>query len=76
MARKKPVCVEKEAHGRDDATGQPYWICSVAACKYTDLIASGSHDGILKLWKVADDYKSIRVVDEFELVSISGYSEL
>ncbi|KAH7710041.1 U3 small nucleolar RNA interacting protein 2 [Aphelenchoides avenae] len=67
VARKKPVCVEKEAHGRDDATGQPYWICSVAACKYTDLIASGSHDGILKLWKVADDYKSIRVVDEFEL---------
>lgn len=68
--KKKPVYVEKLAHGRNDTTGEVNWICSVAASKYTDLIASGSCDGVLRLWKVAPDYKSIETVEEFELVSM------
>ncbi|VDK72649.1 unnamed protein product [Litomosoides sigmodontis] len=56
--KKKPVCTQVEAHGRG-ADNQANWIVSVAARRYTDLIASGSCDGFVRLWKVAEDYKSI-----------------
>lgn len=69
MFKKKPVCLVKEAHGRDPATGQVRWLCAVAARPYSDLVVSGSSDGLLKLWKVAEDYKSLTLVDQYELVS-------
>uniref|UniRef100_A0AAF5Q5Y8 WD_REPEATS_REGION domain-containing protein n=1 Tax=Wuchereria bancrofti TaxID=6293 RepID=A0AAF5Q5Y8_WUCBA len=63
--KKKPVCTEVEAHGRG-ADNQANWIVSVAARRYTDLIASGSCDGFVRLWKVADDYKSITNILSYE----------
>uniref|UniRef100_A0A915BY08 U3 small nucleolar RNA-interacting protein 2 n=1 Tax=Parascaris univalens TaxID=6257 RepID=A0A915BY08_PARUN len=65
--KKKPVCVQKEAHGRG-ADGQQNWIISVAARRYTDLVVSGSSDGYVRFWKVADDYKSVENIFSFELV--------
>uniref|UniRef100_A0A915D034 Uncharacterized protein n=1 Tax=Ditylenchus dipsaci TaxID=166011 RepID=A0A915D034_9BILA len=68
--KKKPVCVVKRAHGvtkRSEKSVEPNWICSVASCPYTDLVASGSSDGVVRLWKVGEDYKSMKVVDEFTL---------
>mmetsp|Transcript_32532 Transcript_32532/g.52712 ORF Transcript_32532/g.52712 Transcript_32532/m.52712 type:complete len:470 (+) Transcript_32532:37-1446(+) len=47
VSKKKPVCVLRNAHGSLSP-----WICSVAACPYTDLAASGSSDGFIRLWKV------------------------
>eukprot|EP00455_Lapot_gusevi_P037291 TRINITY_DN4166_c0_g1_i1.p1 TRINITY_DN4166_c0_g1~~TRINITY_DN4166_c0_g1_i1.p1 ORF type:complete len:486 (+),score=100.91 TRINITY_DN4166_c0_g1_i1:70-1527(+) len=44
--KKKPVDFVKAAH-----SGQ--WICSVAALPYTDLAATGSSDGYVKLWECA-----------------------
>ncbi|KAL3993691.1 WD domain G-beta repeat family protein [Acanthocheilonema viteae] len=63
--KKKPVCSQVEAHGRD-IDNQPNWIVSVAARRYTDLIASGSCDGFVRLWKVAEDYKSITNILSYE----------
>ncbi|VDN07123.1 unnamed protein product [Thelazia callipaeda] len=59
--RKKPVCFQAEAHGRNP-DGHANWIVSVAARQYTDLVASGACDGFIRLWKVAEDYKSIKNV--------------
>ena len=45
-AKKAPVDYRKDAHARGA------WIASVAACKRSDLVASGASDGILRLWQV------------------------
>lgn len=44
--KKKPAATLSAAHG--DA--RP-WISAVAACRFTDLLASGSADGVLRFWK-------------------------
>lgn len=59
----------KNAHGLDKE-GNGRWIASVAALPFTDLVASGSSDGKLKLWKVSENYKELTLIDEFQLVSI------
>ncbi|KAJ0395973.1 hypothetical protein P43SY_008989 [Pythium insidiosum] len=43
--RKKPVHVVRDAHG----AGR--WISSVAVMPRTDLVASGSSDGVIRLWR-------------------------
>ena len=44
--KKKPVAIVPSAHG-----GAGHWISSVAAIKGTDLVASGSDDGVVRLWQ-------------------------
>ena len=44
---KKAMVVTPDAHG------QGSWISSIAAVRNTDLVASGSAEGIIRLWKVA-----------------------
>jgi ribosomal RNA-processing protein 9 len=68
-SKKKPVCVVKDAHGMNDEGTAARWLVSVAALPYSDLIASGSSDGKLKLWKVGENYKTLSLIDEFQLVS-------
>ncbi|EWM26654.1 u3 small nucleolar rna-interacting protein 2 [Nannochloropsis gaditana] len=46
--KKKPVAVVPAAHG-----GNSRWISSVAAIKGTDLVASGSNDGYVRLWRAS-----------------------
>lgn len=46
----------------------PHWIVSICANPNTDLIASGAGDGYLRLWKVGDDYKTLKQVAQFALV--------
>jgi ribosomal RNA-processing protein 9 len=50
-AQKKPVAVAEAAHGFDSPQC-PRWICSLAAQRGSDLVASGSHCGSVKLWSV------------------------
>lgn len=40
----------------------------MAACPYTDLAATGSSDGVLRLWKCAENYKSLEPIDQFKIV--------
>eukprot|EP00049_Salpingoeca_infusionum_P026350 m.25245 g.25245 ORF g.25245 m.25245 type:complete len:503 (+) comp8688_c0_seq1:171-1679(+) len=47
MNRKKPCCTKIHAHG----VGA--WISAVAAVPYSDLVASGSSSGSVRLWHVA-----------------------
>lgn len=73
--KKKPYYTRLYAHGKGKATKitdengvetvkEPYcnWITSLAAVPYSNMFASGSCDGNIKLWKVADNMKSFSPV--------------
>jgi ribosomal RNA-processing protein 9 len=49
--QKKPVAYAHAAHG-EEIKGSPRWITSVASVKMSDLAASGSYDGYVRLWNV------------------------
>lgn len=57
VMRKKPLQCIESAHGKDLFNNQPRWITAVAALTNTDLIASGSYDGYVRLWKLEDTFK-------------------
>ncbi|KAF7638952.1 hypothetical protein Mgra_00001476 [Meloidogyne graminicola] len=56
-----------KSNNKNKTKGEPRWICSVAALPYTDLVASGSSDGFLRLWKVAQDWKSLDQIGQYKL---------
>ncbi|KAK6536060.1 pre-rRNA processing protein [Arthrobotrys megalospora] len=41
---------------------QPYYITALAGIPYSDVFFSGSWDGCIRVWKVADDKRSIQAV--------------
>ncbi|VVC28012.1 WD40/YVTN repeat-like-containing domain,WD40 repeat, conserved site,G-protein beta WD-40 repeat,WD40- [Cinara cedri] len=57
--RKKPFCNINNAHGTNKSNGQPNWVSAVGALENSDLIVSGSSDGLLKFWRCTNNYKSI-----------------
>lgn len=56
---KKPLSSVKQAHGCDPTNNQPLWISCVAALVNTDLIATGSNDGFIRLWKISNQCRAI-----------------
>ncbi len=57
--RKKPVFTKPKAHGRDVSDPDICtWITALAAVPFSDLFASGSGDGQIRFWKIADDKRS------------------
>ncbi|CAJ0948156.1 unnamed protein product, partial [Mesorhabditis belari] len=64
--KKKPTTVKKCAHDRNNKQ-EPFWIVSVAALPFTDLVASGSNNGELRFWRVADDYKTLLLTYTYEM---------
>ncbi|KAJ3640089.1 hypothetical protein Zmor_003406 [Zophobas morio] len=68
--KKKPLCIVKAAHGCDPLNEQPYWISAVAALIHSDIVASGSQDGYIRLWKVEDRYRKISKLFE---IPITGF---
>lgn len=68
--KKKPLCTVKNAHGQDSVNSQPHWIASVASLLNTDLIASGSDDGFIRLWKLGENF---RTISSLFTVEITGF---
>ncbi|XP_042865784.1 U3 small nucleolar RNA-interacting protein 2-like isoform X2 [Penaeus japonicus] len=50
-SKKRPQSVHKAAHGYQ-SNGQPHWITAIATLVNSDLLASGSMDGFIRLWKI------------------------
>jgi len=50
--KRKPEFVVKQAHGSSDGLG-PNWITSIAALKYSNIFASGSNNGFIKIWVIS-----------------------
>ena len=59
VSRKKPVCTIPRAHGSDPSNNDPRWISAIATKHNTDLIASASSDGVVRLWKCTEKFRSL-----------------
>nr|XP_023023363.1 U3 small nucleolar RNA-interacting protein 2 [Leptinotarsa decemlineata] len=70
MLRKKPLCVVENAHGIDLSNHQPYWVSALGALVNTDLLASGSQDGSVKLWKLENNFKTCKLIME---IPVEGF---
>ncbi|GMT15006.1 hypothetical protein PFISCL1PPCAC_6303, partial [Pristionchus fissidentatus] len=67
IMKKKPTCTKEKAHG-EHSSGESRWIVSLCSVPYTDLLLSGSSDGQLRVWRVAEDYKSVEEVYSYEVM--------
>jgi ribosomal RNA-processing protein 9 len=61
--KKKPIHVVTYAHGVNQA------ILSIATLPYTDLVASGSTDGYVRLWKI----EALSSLREILTVAVCGF---
>ncbi|XP_041281874.1 U3 small nucleolar RNA-interacting protein 2 [Onychostruthus taczanowskii] len=70
LTKKKPLALARQAHGEQDAQGlqQPFWISAVAALRNTDLLATGSHSGNVKLWKCGEGFRKLEHLLDIPLV--------
>lgn len=50
VRKKKPLFKITESHGHDPETEEPFWITSLCSLQNTDVLASGSQDGVIRLW--------------------------
>lgn len=68
-SKKKPIGELKQAHGAL-STGVANWISAIACLVNTDLIASGSCDGFIRVWKLEKNYREINL--NFE-IPVEGF---
>lgn len=64
--KKKPLCAEAATHGMQ-ANGVPNWITALACVVNTDLIATGSCDGYIRLWQSADNGRKLKKILEIPM---------
>ncbi|KAJ8522076.1 hypothetical protein ONZ45_g1263 [Pleurotus djamor] len=69
IGKKKPIFSYSLAHGLNEAPSEtegtiytPRWITSLASLRYSDVFASGSWDGSIRLWKLDSKLKSFQPV--------------
>ncbi|KAF5352289.1 hypothetical protein D9758_011962 [Tetrapyrgos nigripes] len=67
--KKKPIFTEAVAHGLHEVQSEtsgviqtPRWITSIASLRYSDLFASGSWEGLIRLWQLDSKLKSFSLV--------------
>lgn len=68
--KKKPLCIKEFAHGKSVENNQANWISSIATLINTDLVASGSCDGLIRIWKLSENYREM--IPLFE-VTVNGF---
>ncbi|CAE6475299.1 unnamed protein product, partial [Rhizoctonia solani] len=71
VTKKKPVFTQSLAHGVHEHISEsegtittPRWITALGAVRYGDLFASGSWDGVVRLWKVDIKARSFSALTE------------
>lgn len=60
--QKKPLLSAHAAHGMESGTSNPNWISSVASVKMSNLAASGSNDGYVRLWSASAESRQLKQV--------------
>lgn len=66
--KKKPAALVPAAHG-DSAAGTPRWISALCCLKQSDLVVSGSNDGVVRLWHADVEERSLQQVSGLYRVS-------
>lgn len=70
--RKKPLCTQLEAHSGNKPIG------ALAAYPFTDLLATGSGDGFLRLWRAAPSANELSCIRDIPLdgfINCAAWSE-
>nr|ACO12870.1 U3 small nucleolar RNA-interacting protein 2 [Lepeophtheirus salmonis] len=70
VMRKKPLFTYQKAHGLDSINQQPMWISSIATLPQSDLIASGSRDGFIRLWRCTANFRGLK---EIQAIPVTGF---
>ncbi|KAJ7072496.1 WD40-repeat-containing domain protein [Mycena amicta] len=67
--KKKPIFTQALAHGLHETQSAtegvvetPRWVTALASLRYSDLVASGSWDGDIRIWKLDAKLKSLTLV--------------
>jgi len=67
--KKKPIFTQALAHGLNKELSEtegvietPRWVTSIASLRYSDLLASGSWEGEIRLWKLDSKLKSFSLM--------------
>lgn len=68
--KKKPLCTKELTHGKSAENGEANWVSAVATLINTDLVASGSCDGFVRIWKSSDNYRELSLLFE---VPVTGF---
>uniref|UniRef100_UPI00398F3DFB U3 small nucleolar RNA-interacting protein 2 isoform X1 n=1 Tax=Pristiophorus japonicus TaxID=55135 RepID=UPI00398F3DFB len=70
VTKKKPLVTVRTTHGirGDPGIQQPNWITSVAALLNSDLIASGSQNSKIRLWKCGEGFKRLEPLFDIPMV--------
>jgi len=69
VGKKKAIGERKLTHGKS-ATGVANWISAIATLINTDLVASGSCDGFIRVWKLDRSFREIKL--KFE-IPVEGF---
>jgi len=62
--KKKPACFVENAHGPG------HWITALGSARGSDLIASGSDSGCIKLWQVQTEERTVKEVNS---IPVAGF---
>ncbi|CAM9408927.1 unnamed protein product [Scytosiphon promiscuus] len=68
--KKKPAVLVPAAHGYSSA-GVPRWISAIGCLKQSDLVVSGSNDGLIRLWRA--DVEARSVEQQVATVPLEGF---
>ncbi|KAG8200444.1 hypothetical protein JTE90_000526 [Oedothorax gibbosus] len=68
--KKKPMSKVLQAHGSDPESEEPNWIITLCSLQNTDLLASGSKDGFIRLWRRDDDSHTLVPISR---IPVSGF---
>lgn len=66
VMKKKPIATVKDAHPGEGLTTP--WITSVTALINSDLVATGSSNGVVKVWKCGTKFLSIECLFEIPVI--------
>ncbi|KAI8972418.1 WD40 repeat-like protein [Trametes punicea] len=77
--KKKPIFTQAVAHGMDVSheetedvamVRKPRWVTALASLRYSDLFASGSWDGEIRLWKLDPKLKSFSLIGTISVLGV------
>ncbi|KZV62150.1 WD40 repeat-like protein [Peniophora sp. CONT] len=83
MQKKKPVFTQAIAHGLHETQSEsegllksPRWITALATLRYSDLFASGSWEGDIRIWKLDAKLKSFSLVSTIHAAGVINSLQL